>query len=155
MGKLMYRDWRRPGLLMEEAQAEVGWADGAHSGEPRGRGWHRRQGAPFQADPGLHLALCHQNRQGLRWTLRLEATDSHLKTSLLLIPGIGSWQGCDLVWGQGEEEGEKFPQVRRPRGRHPRGSCSLLSLTVTLVHKGGRKVRCGLSGPWEKLCPFP
>jgi hypothetical protein len=86
----------------------------------------------------------------------LGVPDAHLKTSLLLIPGTGAQLGgCDLVWGQGKEEGEKFPQVRRPWGRHLRESRSLLSLTVMLVHKEGRKVRCGLSGPWEKLCPFP
>lgn len=136
----------RAGLLMQGAQAEVGGTGGTEP-EPRGRGLAREAGSTFTGCPRAARLGSVPSRLG--------APDWPLKSSLLLSLGPGPRRGCDLVWGLGKEEGEKFPQVRRPRGRHLRGSCSLLSLTVMLVHKGGRKVRCGLSGPWEKLCPFP
>ena len=108
-----------------------------------------------------HLDRLTQGRMPGSGPSRLGAPNSHLKSSLFLIPrprapGRGGWGVCDLVWGPGGGRRVKsFPKSEGHGGCFSGGSRSLLPLTVTLVHKGGRKVRCGLSGPWEKLCPFP
>lgn len=48
------RGWWRTGLLTVEIPGRGGVGPGA----PQGRGWHRRQGVPFQADPGPRAWFC-------------------------------------------------------------------------------------------------
>lgn len=50
--------WGRAGLLLEGAPGRGGGGEGAQNGEPRGRNWHRRQGAPLQGDPGAGTQFC-------------------------------------------------------------------------------------------------